>query len=151
MDQHSSKNEAAHFKLPEVHPEPKPTEPLYEVDSNNIAEHSMARAVEQNTVAKPMSSPPVQATVPVAVDPMPINDPSTMVNAGATTSPKKIIVTDNLPARDVELIEKAWVIKAKQIVDQTKNDPYEQSDELNKIRNDYQSKRFHTNIKLDKE
>lgn len=150
MDQHSSKNnETPHFSVPEVHPEPHNVERLYEVSTNNVGEHSMARAVENNAMASPLANP----TAPAQVSQQPMQDPSQTVNPAPATAatPRKITVTDNIPAREVDLIEKAWVVKAKAIVEQTKHDPYEQSDEIKKIRNEYQSKRFHTNIKLDNE
>jgi hypothetical protein len=150
MDQHSSKNnESPHFSVPEVHVEPHNVERLYEVSANNIGEHSMGRAVENNAMASPLANP----TAPPTTNQTPMQDPSTAVNPAAVphTAPHKITVTDNIPAREVDLIEKAWVVKAKAIVEQTKHDPYEQSDEIKKMRNEYQSKRFHTNIKTDNE
>ncbi len=148
MDQHSPKNEAAPFKLPEVQPERKDAEQVYESSANNANEESMAKSVEQNTNAKPLANP-IQSTSPIAFDPLSLNNQSTSVDP--KTPAKKIAVTDSLPANDIDLIEKAWVVKAKAIVAQTKNDPYEQSDEIKKIRDDYQSKRFNTNLKIDQE
>jgi hypothetical protein len=51
---------------------------------------------------------------------------------------------------DGDLIEKEWVNKAKQIVDQNRNDPFKQSEELTVFRADYMKKRYNKNIKLDK-
>lgn len=51
---------------------------------------------------------------------------------------------------DGDLIEKEWVNKAKQIVDQNRNDPYKQSEELTVFRADYMKKRYNKNIKVDK-
>ncbi len=45
-------------------------------------------------------------------------------------------------ADDVDVIEKAWVQKAKSIVSQTKADPYQQEEEVSKLQTDYQLKRF---------
>lgn len=149
MDQFSNNNESAPFKLPEVQAEPEEAKQSYEASSNDVSEKSMAKSIEQNTNANPLNRPsPLQAK-PYTLDPKNLDDPSTMVPANGTT--KQITVTDGLPANDLDLIEKAWVVKAKAIVEQTKNDPHEQSDELNKIRNDYQSKRFNTKLTLDKE
>jgi len=59
-------------------------------------------------------------------------------------------VNSSLPAiaDDAELIEKEWVNKAKQIINQTKDDPYTQSRELNKVRADYIKKRYNKDMKL---
>lgn len=56
--------------------------------------------------------------------------------------------TKHLEAEDLDLIEKEWVLKAKQVVDQTQGDPYEQNKELNKIKADYIKKRYNRAIKL---
>lgn len=53
-----------------------------------------------------------------------------------------------LIADDADLIEKAWVEKAKQLVDQTKSDPYKQSQEINKFKADYIKKRYNKDIQL---
>jgi len=43
---------------------------------------------------------------------------------------------------DDDLISKEWVIKAKEIVDKTKNNPYQQDESVNKLKVDYIDKRF---------
>jgi hypothetical protein len=45
-------------------------------------------------------------------------------------------------ANDDDLIEKEWVDKAKKIVEQTRNDPHLQDEEVNKLQADYLKKRF---------
>jgi hypothetical protein len=51
-------------------------------------------------------------------------------------------------AQDGDLIEKEWVTKAKAIVDQTKEDPYKQSEALTMFKADYMKKRYNRTIKL---
>jgi hypothetical protein len=51
-------------------------------------------------------------------------------------------------ADDVDLIEKEWVNRAKQIVAKTKDDPREQSKELHKYKVDYIKKRYNKDIKV---
>ncbi len=51
-------------------------------------------------------------------------------------------------ADDADLIEKEWVAKAKQIINQTKEDPYTQSKELGKVRVEYIKKRYNKDMKL---
>ncbi len=62
----------------------------------------------------------------------------------------QIPVTDNNPAsaQDSDLIEQEWVHKAKAIVENTKNDPYMQNKEINKIKADYIKKRYNKEIKV---
>lgn len=56
----------------------------------------------------------------------------------------------NLPdeAKDTDLIEKEWVEKAKQIVEQMSDDPYQLQQELAKVKADYMKKRYGKDIKL---
>ena len=58
--------------------------------------------------------------------------------------------TDNTPAvaDDLDLIEKEWVDKAKQIVAETRNDPYMQNDKMSKYKANYIKKRYGMNIKV---
>jgi hypothetical protein len=51
-------------------------------------------------------------------------------------------------ASDEEVIEKEWVDKAKKIITQTKNDPYQQEKEVSKLQADYLKKRYGKDIKI---
>jgi Txe/YoeB family toxin of Txe-Axe toxin-antitoxin module len=50
-------------------------------------------------------------------------------------------------ADDVDLIEKEWVERAKQIVESTKHDPYTQNEQMTKMKTDYLKKRYNRDIK----
>lgn len=52
-------------------------------------------------------------------------------------------------ADDNDLIEKEWVVKAKQIVAATKDDPYRQNIEMSKFKADYIKKRYNKDIKVE--
>lgn len=51
-------------------------------------------------------------------------------------------------AQDTDLIEKEWVERAKQIVEHTREDPYEQLRALSHMKADYLKKRYNKDIKL---
>lgn len=51
-------------------------------------------------------------------------------------------------ADDTDLIEKEWVLKAKEIVARTSQDPYQQNKEVEKMKADYLKKRYNKDIKL---
>lgn len=51
-------------------------------------------------------------------------------------------------ADDGDLIEKEWVNKAKKIIEDTRNDPHEQSKEITLFKADYMKKRYNKSIKL---
>ncbi len=52
-------------------------------------------------------------------------------------------------ADDIDLIEREWVHKAKEIVEQTKGDPHTQNKEINKVKADYLKKRYNKDLKLE--
>lgn len=70
----------------------------------------------------PIPVPPVVAPAPLPVDP-------TVVTAPAT-------------ANDEDLIEKEWVDRARQIIEQTRDDPFRREQEVNKLQADYLRKRY---------
>lgn len=51
---------------------------------------------------------------------------------------------------DTDLIEKEWVDKAKQIVERTRDDPHQQSEELTGLKADYMKTHYDKTIKLNK-
>lgn len=53
-----------------------------------------------------------------------------------------------LVANDDDIIEKEWVNKAKQIVKNTKSDPYTQEREVSKLQADYLKKRYGKDVKV---
>lgn len=90
------------------------------------------------------SADPTQAQVP----PPPVLDVNltTASQASATTTQQDDVTP--VIAADVDLIEKEWVDKAKKIVSETKNDPYEQESAVGKLQADYLKKRYGRDIKL---
>lgn len=54
-----------------------------------------------------------------------------------------------LVAEDSDLIEKEWVVKAKQIVAATREDPHLQNKEMSRFKADYLKKRYNKDIKLE--
>jgi hypothetical protein len=56
-------------------------------------------------------------------------------------------VVDNT-ADDGDLIEKEWVLRAKQVIQEHMNDPYEQAKQLNVVKADYMKKRYNKTVKL---
>lgn len=49
-------------------------------------------------------------------------------------------------ATDSDLIEKEWVEKAKEIIEHTKDDPYEQQRALSAMKSDYMKKRYNREL-----
>jgi hypothetical protein len=111
--------------------------------------HEQQRAVQvEQGVGVPASQPTSQGPAPVSVPSLnPVVDNGELSQTGqATPHP-----TQGLQADDGDLIEKEWVIRAKQIVEHTKFDPHLQTKELGKVRSDYMKKRYDKDLKLDGE
>lgn len=52
--------------------------------------------------------------------------------------------------KDDDLIEKKWVDKAKRIVEHTRDDPHQQSEQLTLVKADYMKQRYQKTIKVSK-
>ncbi|HET7630275.1 MAG TPA: hypothetical protein VFK03_02780 [Candidatus Saccharimonadales bacterium] len=122
-----------HFPAPEVgrpaSPETAPPTPERPAEDR-----------ETNTGAGHGDTPP-----PAVIQPLPPIQQPTKTDAGQTAAP----ADDNpLTAGDDDLIEKEWVDKAKQIISETKDDPYAQEKAVNKLQADYLKKRYGRTVKL---
>ena len=86
----------------------------------------------------------MQATpVPVQA----IQLPTPVVAAPDDTTQQSSAIDDNpIVAGDVDLIEKEWVDRAKKIIDQTKSDPHQREQQVNKLQIDYVKKRYGKDI-----
>lgn len=76
---------------------------------------------------------------------------NTSVNPQTSQTDAMTTTQNSIPAvaADTDLIEKEWVIKAKQIVHRTKDDPYEQSRQLTIFKAAYIKQRYNRTIQLD--
>jgi hypothetical protein len=83
-----------------------------------------------------------EASAAIAADMGPITVPSiTAVDDSSKVA--SVAIGDNpVVAKDDDLIEKEWVDRAKRIVAETKSDPHQQEEEVNRLQVDYMKKRF---------
>ena len=96
---------------------------------------------EQAPLPKPiLTAAPGHMAAPLA-GPLPAAPPQPSVSS--TTN---VVVPDT--ADDNDLIEKEWVTKAKQIIEKTRDNPYQQSQELTNFKSDYMQKRYNKSIKM---
>ena len=99
------------------------------------------KQAEKRPVATPeAATAPLPPTIPAISNPTPVNLQQT--DAPSTTSSTPVLADDS------DLIEKEWVLKAKEIVAQTKDDPYKQNKDMNVVKADYMQKRYNKTIKL---
>src|ERR1700689_943347 len=117
-------------------------EPTVETLPGQSVEKQPSQAESQPLVAQPS---PGSMQIPTMV-------PLPAIPAVPLTQPTDTSLQDNpLSARDdADLIEKEWVNRAKAIVEQTRDDPHLQSDELSVFKADYMKKRYNRNVKLSK-
>ncbi len=135
------------FEVPKPQGEQVP--PNEQLDALPVTEFDAARAVEKAlpSPASPVrpdtassSIPPLQQPVepPVPVSPEALAHNPLAFNTPAT-------------AEDADLIEKEWVVKAKEIIDRTKRDPHLQTKEMSKFKAGYLQKRVGKGLKLTEE
>lgn len=121
-------NEALERKLPNVE----------SADSETYQENISSVQMELPS-AMPATQPQVQMSQPAPITPMQQFAPP-MYQATSLSTPAV--------AEDIDLIEKAWVEKAKAIVRSTHGDPFSQNKELNKVKAEYIKKRYDKDIKV---
>ena len=93
-------------------------------------------ATHERPVVQPSGAPP--SSVLPAVIPVVSTDPSSTVDSSAAP----------MLAADEDIIEKEWVDKAKKVIAQTKNDPYQKEREVSKLQADYLQKRYSRDVKV---
>jgi hypothetical protein len=91
------------------------------------------------------------ASVPAAANNSDVQQPHQAAPSQQTPQVSQQQPMASMPsiADDADLIEKEWVLKAKQIVEETKNDPYAQNQEMNRMKADYIKKRYNKEVKLE--
>jgi hypothetical protein len=124
------------LEMPQVHPEQSSG------GLENASEKSSSQAIERGVASQ--QQPQVSGV-----------SPQTSVNANGVpaqqaSSTSSQAVSGGTPhiADDIDLIEKEWVVKAKEIVAKTKDDPYRQNQEMSKVKADYLKKRYNKDLRL---
>jgi hypothetical protein len=108
-------------------------------------ENDAARAIEQKSQSNADGSQTLSASVAI--------DAQSQAQGIQSDQPGGTDVGDDNPvdvpeiAEDVDLIEKEWVKKAKDIVHATLGDPYTQNKQITKMKLEYIKKRYDREIK----
>lgn len=90
---------------------------------------------------------PVDSADPVA-SALPPDPQLTPSPAGQVAPTQKLSPHAPDIAEDVDLIEKEWVLKAKEIIKTTSNDPNLQTKEMNRFKADYLKTRYNKDLKV---
>ncbi len=98
-------------------------------------------AQQEQQPAGPVQAPP---TLPQPLQPQ----VAPQTNVVPILSPLPVANNNPVAAADEDVIEKEWVDKAKKIVAQTKDDPYNQEKEVSKLQADYLKKRYGKEVKV---
>ena len=106
-----------------------------------------ANTPEQAPAAAPESAPNASQAMP-AIIPLPV--PQAPISGAQTDVSITTQAATPAVADDGDLIEKEWVNKAKKIVEDNRDDPFTQSEELTVVKADYMQKRYNKTIKLNK-
>ena len=132
-------NPQAGFNLPPVMPEALP--PAGPSEATPSQPEMLPQAPEIASIPAtqmPALTPPAQPQI------VPTAAPSALpADVSKTTTPLAKLTAD-----DSDLVEKEWVNKAKKIVEQTQDDPFQQSTELSGLKADYLQQRYNKQVKL---
>lgn len=133
---------------PDIQPSvelPAPQQEVPTPENTNQAEYRGEQANAQQ-IERGVSGP-----APAVVTPQQQSAPQSVpVVAPHAAPPKGVTGVAAAPqiAEDTDLIEKEWVEKAKQIVERTRHDPRQQSNDMNLMKVDYLKKRYNKDVKL---
>lgn len=129
------------IELPPPVPEQVPAASGSGEQQSKAAERAPSASERAPTASQPAAALPA-SPIPL---PAPPTAPASNTNNDVSSATQAVSLTDE---DDGDLIEKEWVNKAKQIVEQTRNDPYKQSEELTVFKADYMKKRYDKTIKV---
>jgi len=131
-----STREGPSFELPSQ-PENLPEQGEAHAEQTN--ERAPARPEKSLQASKQPALPAIPDDIPAADNPI----------IAAPTDDKDDAFDPHQAAQDSDHIEQQWVDKAKAVINQTKDDPYIQKNEMSKIKAEYIRKRFGKTIKTD--
>src|SRR6266576_3319080 len=126
-------------------------QPQVEATPKSPAETAGGQVVEKTPTVSPENSPQkaIQASRQ-AVDSMALPGQDIPVGTSDDTAAvDNAAPADSVGAADSDRIEKQWIDKAKAVVSQTQDDPYEQKNAMGHVKADYIKKRFNKTIKTD--
>lgn len=127
--------------------------PAEAVSTGNLVEEAEPQTTIKTPEFSNTLSQPGLVSPPISVNSSPIQPLSIIPDASQPIPNTNMASNHTNPAvaADNDLIEKEWVIKAKQIVEQNREDPYAQIREINRFKADYLKKRYNKDLKVNEE
>ncbi len=141
----SSLNESPNLNLPLPNVEQNPYNQAYL--NQDIKPGSIEQLPEPLGVAGPIQDATIPFT-PTAYPAAPIQSDQSASSASNSFPGQTPISNFPAVAGDSKRLEAAWMLKLKQIINSTKNDPYLQAKSIAEAKADYIKKRFNKDIKL---
>lgn len=123
---------------PKIGPEQGPIEyrPIIEhVDEQSTPEKGLDRNAEHYEQVTENRATSVDASVISTILPPPVITDDQIINQATS-------IVGPVVAADDDLIEKEWVDKAKKIIADTQNDPYQREELVGQLQRDYVKKRY---------
>ncbi|HEY5268244.1 MAG TPA: hypothetical protein VII94_03870 [Candidatus Saccharimonadales bacterium] len=116
---------------------------LQESEASNSQTDRVKHSSEQSSAnIFSHTNPHQQSTQDDSVLPTVVDDSAVTDSTRATKGSKKINITDGIIASDKDLIEKAWVDKAKAIIEDAQGNPHKKNANLTIVKDQYKSVRF---------
>lgn len=139
----------------------QPSNPTPETQPNQQAKEQLPGPISPET---PLPQQVEKAPAGQETAPRPSGDTANQ-NAGAPVMPVPQPIAKDQPAQtvptttddtpavadDVDVIEKEWVEKAKSVVDETREDPHQQKEEIDNVKTGYLKKRYNKEVKKPEE
>lgn len=98
---------------------------------------------------QPQQDSPIPEPANPAVPPAPFTLPDSVAATQAAPAATQASTDGPQLADDGDLIEKEWVAQVKHIISTTGNDPFEQSQQIARLKADYMQKRYGKVIKTE--
>lgn len=130
-----------------------PNEILPPPETNNSPESQKKTEItHESQAAQKTEQSPFLNSGGGALSAVAVNDAQAHLSSipGPTVQPQSTNVSFDVPdiAEDIDLIEKTWVKKAKDIVAATQGDPHTQNKQINRMKVEYIKKRYDKHIQI---
>lgn len=122
---------------------PKPQPPEHQEAIVESSKEHFTQSPEAKGHPAPMQHQPLAITTQSTPIPSPLLHDD---NIAIATPPTTVGIQAH---GNAELIDKVWVEKAKQVIKQTKNDPYKQNKQLSHVKAEYLKVEFNKDIKAE--